>query len=298
MAKWLGESADKKILLEHFKQSFIDKPLTGKFHYAFTYPGEKRCAELLYTMRVCVFEVPTGKTLQMRGAFDGLVGIRDIHDKDILCGSYNAVTEAVNPAATYGGFSIVFHTHHVRLHYVRFDKGRIVENIHCYTDKPCNGALQKICQALDIAIHDIESTRDMICRPLTEALVNQLYCELLRSLHSAMDETSKLARKIKYHLECNFSENINCSLLCDELGVNRSYASQIFRHDFGITMNDYLINLRLDAAQKLLASSDELKIAGIAALCGFQDPGYFSRSFKKHFGMSPADYMKQNRQQE
>ncbi|MBO8485222.1 MAG: helix-turn-helix domain-containing protein, partial [Bacteroidetes bacterium] len=31
---------------------------------------------------------------------------------------------------------------------------------------------------------------------------------------------------------------------------------------------------------------------------GFSDPGYFSRSFKKHFGLSPADYIKENRQRQ
>ena len=120
LARWLGESTDKKVLLEHFKRTFINKALAGKFHYAFTYPGEKRCAELLYTLRICGFEVPAGKTLKMRGAFDGIVGNHDIHNGDILCGSYNAATETVEPDVTYGGFSIVFHTRHIRLHYVRF----------------------------------------------------------------------------------------------------------------------------------------------------------------------------------
>ena len=292
LARWLGENTDKKVLLEHFKRTFINKTLAEKFYYAFTYPGERRCSELLYTLRICSFEVPAGETLKMRGAFDGMVEVVGIHDGDILCGSYNGVTETVDPQATYGGFSIVFHTHHIRLHYVRFEKGEIAENIYCYTDKPCDGALQMMCQALDIAIHNIESNRDEICRPLAEALVNQLYSELLQSFHSAMDETSQLARKIKYHLECNFSENINCSLICDELGINRSYASQIFHRNFGITMNDYLFDLRIAAAKKLLTSSDRLKIADIAELCGFQDSGYFSRAFRRKMKCTPLEFRK------
>lgn len=290
LTRWLGESTDKKVLLEHFKRTFIHRPLTGKLHYAFTFPGEKRCAESLYTLRICGFEVPEGETYQARGAFDGIVGNHDISDGDILCGSYNAVTENVTQNVTFGGFSIVFHTRHVRLHYVRFCQGKIMENIYCYTDKPCGGILDMLRQALDIALHNIGSNRDMICRPLTQALVNQLYSELLQSFHTAPDEISKLASKIKYHLECNFSENINCSVICDELGINRSYASQIFHRTFGITMNDYLADLRFDAAKKLLASSDELKIADIAALCGFQDPGYFSRAFRRKMNCTPMEF--------
>lgn len=291
-AEWLGESADKKVLLEHFKRTFIDKPLAEKFHYAFTYPGEKRSPELLYTLRICSFELQDGETVEMRGAFDGIVAVADIHDGDILCGSYNAVTRPVDPAASYGGFSIVFHTHHVRLHYVRFIKGEITENIYCYTDRPCDGALQMICQALDIAIHNVESRRDAICRALTDALVNQLYSELLQSFDSMPDEASRMARRIKYFLECNFSESINCSLLCDELGVNRSYASQIFHRNFGVTMSDYLAGLRIDAAKKLLTSSGGLKISEIAELCGFQDAGYFSRAFRRREKCTPLEFRK------
>ena len=107
-----------------------------------------------------------------------------------------------------------------------------------------------------------------------------------------MDDTSKLARKIKYHLECNFFKFINCSVICDELGVNRSYASQIFHRNFGMTMSDYLLDLRLDAAKKMLSSPDDLKICDIARLCGFQDSGYFSRIFRKHTNFTPLEYRK------
>lgn len=292
LTRWLGETADKKVLLERFIKAFINAPLNGDIHYAFTFPGEERCAELLYTLRLCCFEVPPGETVTMRGAFDGIVSTRNINDKDILCGSYNAVTDSENPAASYGGFSVVFHTHHIRLHYVAFKNGEIVENICCYTEKPASGALLQMVQALDIIIHDVGNDRNAVCRPLVQALLFQLYNELQLSFESAMDDTSKLARKIKYHLECNFFKFINCSVICDELGVNRSYASQIFHRNFGMTMSDYLLDLRLDAAKKMLSSPDDLKICDIARLCGFQDSGYFSRIFRKHTNFTPLEYRK------
>ena len=103
-----------------------------------------------------------------------------------------------------------------------------------------------------------------------------------------------LARKIKFYLECNFFKIMNCSEICDELEINRSYASQIFSRDFGITMNKYLMNLRIDAARKLLSSPEDLKIADIARCCGFHDSGYFSRVFRRHTGKTPIEYRKKH----
>lgn len=294
LTRWLGENADKKILLDRFIKTFIDKPLNGKIHYAFTFPGEERCAELLYTFRLCCIEVPSGGTVKMRGAFDGIVSTREFHDKDILCGSFNAVTDAEKSSESYEGFSIVFHIHHIRLHYISFQDGKIIENVCCYTENPAAGAILNMVQALDIIIHDVAIDRDVICRPLIQALLGKLYEELQSTFENAMDDTSKLARKIKYHLECNFFKFINCSIICDELGVNRSYASQIFHRNFGVTMNEYLLNLRLEAAKKMLSSPEDLKICDIAPLCGFQDAGYFSRIFRHNNGCSPLEYRKKH----
>lgn len=290
----LGETADKKKLLDQFRINFIDKIHSGRLLYAFTYPGEKRSAELLYTLRICFFEIPANAKLKMQGAFDGILNEREINDCDILCGSYNAVTVPISPTATYSGFSIVFHIHHIRLHYVCFQEGKIVKNICCYTEKPAGGVLLLLAKALDIVIHNVGSDRDAVCRPLIQALVNQLYVEMLSSFDAAENDTSKLARKIKFYLECNFFKIMNCSEICDELEINRSYASQIFSRDFGITMNNYLLNLRIDAARKLLSSSEDLKIADIAQRCGFQDSGYFSRVFRQHTGKTPIEYRKKH----
>ncbi len=289
---YLGEIVDKQILMEHFFRSFIGRPLNGKIHYAFTFPGEKRSAELLYTLRLVSSEIVSGEHIKMHGAFDGILSSRDIYDQDIICGSCNAVTEIEKNAAEFGGFSIVFHTHHIRLHYISYRGDKIMQNICCYTDAPASGALLQMIQALDIIIHDVECDRDAVCRPLLEAILHRLYRELQASAESVSDHTSKLARRIKYQLEYNFYRFINCSVICDELNINRSYASQIFHRNFGITMNDYLFDLRIAAAKKLLTSSDRLKIADIAELCGFQDSGYFSRAFRRKMKCTPLEYRK------
>ena len=51
---------------------------------------------------------------------------------------------------------------------------------------------------------------------------------------------------------------------------------------------------RLEKATYYLKSG-QMSVSETSYKVGFSDPGYFSRSFKKHFGISPADYIKENR---
>lgn len=77
--------------------------------------------------------------------------------------------------------------------------------------------------------------------------------------------------------------------LADEIKLNKSYLSTIFKQSFGITFQDYLINLRLEKSKILLLSTG-MKIYEIAQKVGFEDANYFSSSFKKKYGVTPNGY--------
>lgn len=292
--QWLGDAADKSVLLEHFRRAFLLNDVPGRLHYAHTYPDEKRSAESLYTLRLCRFEIGDAP-LNVHAAFDGILGCKKIGNGDILLGSYNAANRVIDRGRSRcsGGVSVVFHTHHIKLHYCRFEYGKLVENIYYYTPLAAKGALLQMAQALDMLIHDASDDRDERCRPLLEALVRQLYHELTTPGGDEERKTSPLARRIKYYIENNFYRMVNCSDICDELGVNRSYAAKVFNDNFGMTMNEHLLDLRLEAAKNLLLSQRNLRIEEIAWQCAFADAGYFGRIFRKNFGVTPGEFRKQ-----
>ena len=55
----------------------------------------------------------------------------------------------------------------------------------------------------------------------------------------------------------------------------------------------YLNQRRLITGQELLSSTD-MSVAAIASQCGFSSQSYFSQSFKKYCGMTPAEYRKKS----
>ena len=99
---------------------------------------------------------------------------------------------------------------------------------------------------------------------------------------------------IYHYLQKNYSKPIIIQELVDSLGSARSTVHKHFRDRIGFSPQQYLMQLRLDASCKLLASS-QMPIEEIAVSCGLRDKSYFSRVFKKKYGITPGTFRKQNK---
>ena len=77
--------------------------------------------------------------------------------------------------------------------------------------------------------------------------------------------------------------------------ISAAYFSTLFKRETKKTFHQYLTELRMDKAMTLLTGSD-LKTADISIQVGLGDPSYFSYSFKKHFGISPSQARKVQRE--
>lgn len=72
------------------------------------------------------------------------------------------------------------------------------------------------------------------------------------------------------------------------------YLRKRFKKELGVTPLEYMTNLRMKKAETLLTAMDSggYSIGEIAEQCGYEDPLYFSRVFKKRFGCSPSRFAK------
>lgn len=99
-----------------------------------------------------------------------------------------------------------------------------------------------------------------------------------------------LAEVIVY-LEQSFIEDIQIQELSARAAMSARHFSRIFRDNYRTSPMEYIINLRLQYARKLL-SREDLSITEIALKSGFSDSNYFARLFKKRFGKTPSEYKK------
>lgn len=77
-----------------------------------------------------------------------------------------------------------------------------------------------------------------------------------------------------------------------ELPFNTEYLKKMFKKATGLTPHQYLTDKRLESAASILATyCGKGNISETARLCGFSDPLYFSRMFKKKYGVPPRGYI-------
>lgn len=100
--------------------------------------------------------------------------------------------------------------------------------------------------------------------------------------------------EIKFYLDVNYAEKIKLHDTAKSFGIHPNYLSRIFHEKFGVSPKQYILNLKLKKACRLLTTTS-LTISVIANSLGFDDQFAFSKAFKKEFSISPSDFRKNSR---
>lgn len=101
----------------------------------------------------------------------------------------------------------------------------------------------------------------------------------------------KLLEEIDRYLKKNLHGDNSIAAICRAFSINQPYLSKVFKQYYNCTYNEYLIELKIEEAKRLLANEEEeYRIGEIAEVTGFSDQFYFSKVFKNLTGMSPREY--------
>lgn len=111
----------------------------------------------------------------------------------------------------------------------------------------------------------------------------EIYCELYPTVNN-----EQIERALIYILN-NPESELKQKDLAARMYMNTSYFSTVFGTHTELRFVDYLVNVRMYRAAYLLQKSS-LKIVEIAERLSYKDTGYFSRLFKKKFGVTPSEY--------
>lgn len=107
----------------------------------------------------------------------------------------------------------------------------------------------------------------------------------------AKSTKSNMERVVQY-IKQNYSKELRLEMLAGIFGYNSAYLGKVFRQYTGENFNNYLDNIRITEAKRLLSEEDH-KVYEVAEMVGYSNINYFHNKFKKSVGISPLSFKKQ-----
>jgi AraC family L-rhamnose operon transcriptional activator RhaR len=105
------------------------------------------------------------------------------------------------------------------------------------------------------------------------------------------------ADNIKKYIDVNFSDpELSLHSIAKVLSYNKKYVSASFKENFKVGISDYITTIRIQYACSLLENG-AYSIKKVALQCGFNDPLYFSKLFRKKMGLPPTAWMRDRRKE-
>lgn len=127
-------------------------------------------------------------------------------------------------------------------------------------------------------------------------LLNQLLLLLVRNLEqtqNAKPESQNRMSGVIHYLNENYTESITLKDLAARFYINPSYLCREFKKHVGSTVIQYINDLRILHAQRLLQETDK-SVTDVSKIVGFSNVTHFNRIYKRTTGMSPSGTRKQN----
>lgn len=190
---------------------------------------------------------------------------------------------------------VAVHWRHVREFETAFPAIRVQpDQLFCIDGKRISCAGGTAAIELAVALLSRHCGRNKALKGLADMLVDEARCQQhhLKSLddetqavHGTNRHVSRAIGLMRHHL----SEKISVAELVSKLGLCRRQLDRLFQTEFGCTVSDYWVTMRLTHARWRLQNSTH-NLSHIADEVGFSDVSYFCKVFKRHVGMTPNQY--------
>lgn len=127
---------------------------------------------------------------------------------------------------------------------------------------------------------------------LFAAWLYQMLAQRQRSRGFGRMGEDKPSARVKQYIDEHYAEDLTLDKLAVISGISKSYLCQVFREDVGVTVNNYINDVRISHAMQLLVLTEK-SVAEVGGKCGYNSVFYFVKTFKKIVGIPPGSFRKE-----
>jgi AraC-like DNA-binding protein len=176
-------------------------------------------------------------------------------------------------------------------------KARIKETLYLFVDTSIylGGPAKELILRLEEKRAIVENCTGQ--GSLTSLLLEEcLFLTQSISTPSGNSGTEALVERIKAYVLANYNkESLNIDSIAESIGVSRSHVMKTYKNKYNKTLNQFIVELRLEKAKSFLL---EKSVTETAYEVGFKSANYFSTFFSKHMGITPKQYQQQAKGQQ
>ena len=117
-----------------------------------------------------------------------------------------------------------------------------------------------------------------------------------QALPGETDRAERYCLVAAQYIHDNYYNRITVEDVAHAANITSKYLYKLFSEKYGISPSTYIADYRMERACRLLTDT-ELPVSEIAHAVGYEQSGYFSSTFRRHFGVTPGTYREQNKPQ-
>lgn len=158
----------------------------------------------------------------------------------------------------------------------------------------CDEVISLPIQSAETYIKDFEKMKALSLFEENRAEIMSVFYSMLHRLSLESSVRNVIIPAIKY-IENNYQNpKLSNAALAEQCNISEVYFRRIFTEAYKTTPKQFIVDIRINKAKQLLSDGCS-KVGSVAEQCGFSNQYHFCRLFKEKTGLTPTEYMKQNR---
>jgi len=143
--------------------------------------------------------------------------------------------------------------------------------------------------SISLDLRDGKAKSAGVASAMAYAATMALYDDLLGGEGGPRNARSRSIDRVLAQVRRRLHEPLDVQALADLAGLSRAHFSRVFKTCEGVPPAEFVLAERMRRAASLLVSG-AANVKAVARDCGFDDPNYFAKAFRRRFGASPTEF--------